>query len=72
MISVDLERLGTDVDIESMREWCLKVYEHKKEKVEEKLRAHGLSEAEDRYLSALYKNISLQLNEYQKSIGLDG
>jgi len=71
LISVDLERLGTDVDIESMRERCLKVYGHKKEKVEEKLRAHGLGEAEDRYLSALYKNISLQLNEYQKSIGLD-
>jgi len=68
LISVDLERLDTDVDLESMRKRCLKVYEHKEKKVGEKLRAHGLSEAEDRYLSALYKNINLQLNEYLKSI----
>jgi hypothetical protein len=71
LISVDLKRLDTDVSLESMCERCLKVYEHKKEKVEEKLRAHGLSEAEDRYLSALYKNINLQLSEYLKSIRID-
>jgi hypothetical protein len=66
--SVKLERLDTGVDIESVRERCVKVHEHKKEKVEEKLIAHGLSEAEDRYLSTLYKNINLPLNEYLKSI----
>ena len=71
LISVDLERLNTDVSLESIRKRCLEVYEHKKERVEEKLRAHGLSEAEDRYLSALYKNINLQLNEYLKSIRID-
>jgi HEAT repeat protein len=71
LISVDLERLDTDVDLESMCERCLEVYGHMKERVLEKLRSPDLSDEEHRDQTALLANIDSQIIEYQKSIGLD-
>jgi len=68
LISVDIERLNTDVSLESMRERCLEVYEHKKERVGKERKSSDLSEAERGYLSELYANIVEQMDEYQKSI----
>ena len=68
LISVDLERLNTDVSLESIRKRCLEVYEHKKERALEKLRSHDLSDDEHRYQTALLANIYSQMNEYQKSM----
>ena len=68
LISVDLERLNTDVSLESIRKRCLEVYEHKKERALEKLGSHDLSDDEHRYQTALLANIYSQMNEYQKSM----
>jgi SAM-dependent methyltransferase len=68
LISVDLERLNTDVSLESIRKRCLEVYEHKKERALEKLGSHDLSDDEHRYQTALLANICSQMNEYQKSM----
>ncbi|MEA3323952.1 MAG: HEAT repeat domain-containing protein [Euryarchaeota archaeon] len=70
LISVDLERLDTDVSLESIRKRCLEVYEHKKERALEKLRSPDLSDDEHRYQTALLANIYSQMNEYQKLIGM--
>lgn len=71
LISIDTERLNADVDLESMRERCLKVYKCKKERVGEERSSFDLSEEGRQYLSELYANIDSQIMEYQKSIGLD-
>ena len=67
MISVDLERLNTDVNLESIRERGLEVYEHKKESVGKERKSSDLSEDGRGYSSELYANIVEQMDEYQKS-----
>ena len=71
LISSDVERLDTDVDLESMRERCLEVYKRKKERVGEERESSDVSEGVRHYLSELYANIDSQIIEYQKSVGLD-
>jgi len=71
LISIDVERLNVDVDLESMRERCLKVYKCKKESVGEERSSSDLSGEERQHLSELYANIDSQIMEYHKSIGLD-
>jgi HEAT repeat protein len=71
LISVDVERLNTDVSLESMRELCWEVYDHKKARVLKKLRSPDLSKEEHQYQTALLANIESQMYEYQKSIELD-
>ena len=71
LISVDLERLNTDVSLGSIRKRCLEVYKRKKERVGEERESSDLSEGGRHYLSELYANIDSQIIEYQKSIGLD-
>jgi len=61
LISVDLERLDTDVDLESMYERCLEVYGHMKERVLEKLRSPDLSDDKHRDQTALLANIDSQI-----------
>ena len=68
LISVDLKRLNTDVNIESIRKRCLEVYECKKERVGKERKSSDLSEDGRGYLSELYANIVEQMDEYQKSI----
>ena len=68
LISVDLERLNTDVSLESIRKRCLEVYEHKKERVGKERKSSDLSEDGRWYFSELYANIVEQMDEYQKSI----
>ncbi|MHC1595797.1 MAG: NACHT domain-containing protein, partial [Candidatus Syntropharchaeales archaeon] len=61
LISVDLERLDTDVDLESMYERCLEVYGHMKKRVLEKLRSPDLSDNKHRDQTALLANIESQI-----------
>ena len=70
MISVDLERLNTDVNLESIRERGLEVYEHKKKRVGNEHKSSDLSDDVHQYLAELYANIDSQIIEYRKSIGL--
>ena len=71
LIIIDAERLNADVDLESMRERCLEVYKRKKESVGKERKSSDLSGDGRWYFSELYANIVEQMDEYQKSIGLD-
>jgi SAM-dependent methyltransferase len=71
LINVDMERLDTDVSLESIHKRCLEVYKRKKERVGEERESSDLSEGVRHYLSELYANIDSQIMEYQKSIVLD-
>ena len=71
LISVDLERLNTDVSLESIRKRCLEVYEHKKERVVKERKSSDLNDDGRWYLTELYANIVEQIDEYQKSIEMD-
>jgi len=68
LISVDLERLNTDVSLESIRKRCLEVYEHKKERVGKERKSSDLNDDGRWYFSELYANIVEQMDECQKSI----
>ena len=72
LISVDLERLNTDVSLESIRKRCLEVYEHKKERVGKERKSSDLSEDGRWYFSELYANIVEQMDEYQNSVRIGG
>ncbi len=68
LISSDVERRDTDVDLESIRKRCLEVYEHKKERVVKERKSSDLNDDGRWYLTELYANIVEQMNEYQKSM----
>jgi HEAT repeat protein/2-polyprenyl-3-methyl-5-hydroxy-6-metoxy-1,4-benzoquinol methylase len=75
LITVGLKRLDTDVDLKSMRERCLKVYEHKKKRVGKERASSDLNERDRQYLSELYANICVQIDEideYQNSVTVGG